>query len=74
MAITMPAGFGSLAIGREEKAVNSMEKLSAAALLVLSALILGGCVVERPPPPRPAAHWVPGHYDGRGFWVPGHWD
>jgi hypothetical protein len=29
------------------------------------------------PPPivyaPPVAHWVPGHYNWRGFWIPGHW-
>ncbi len=41
-----------------------------------------GPVVVAPPvvyarPPvvvaRPYAHWVPGHYNRRGFWVPAHW-
>jgi hypothetical protein len=31
-----------------------------------------------PPPPPPVYrpygwHWVPGHYNWRGYWVPGHW-
>jgi hypothetical protein len=43
---------------------------------VVLALTLGaflsGCVVAPPPGPR-GAHWVPGHYNARGFWVPGHW-
>jgi hypothetical protein len=45
-------------------------------------------VVYAPPPvyyappaayyvPRPVyvppTHWVPGHYNWRGFWIPGHW-
>ncbi len=50
-----------------------MPKLPATAALVFASLVLGGCVIERPPPPRPAAHWIPGHYNWHGFWVPGHW-
>lgn len=53
--------------------MSRIRALSVAALLAVSGLVLGGCVVERPPPPGPAAHWIPGHYNGRGFWVPGHW-
>lgn len=30
-------------------------------------------VVVVPPPPPPYVHWVPGHYDWRGYWIPGHW-
>ncbi len=50
-----------------------MRKFSAVVLLLLSGLALGGCVVVRPPPPRPAAHWVPGHFNWHGVWVPGQW-
>ena len=32
---------------------------------------LAGCVVYAPPPGRPSAVWVPGHYSG-WRWVPGH--
>jgi len=42
-------------------------------LVVLSfAAPLVGCVVYAPPPGRPGAVWVRGHYNG-WRWVPGHW-
>jgi hypothetical protein len=41
-------------------------------LLASLALPLARCVVYAPPPGRPAAVWVPGHYNG-WRWVPGHW-
>ena len=51
-----------------------MLKRVACVLLVLSfAAPLAGCIVYGPPPPgRPGAVWVPGHYNG-WHWVGGHW-
>jgi hypothetical protein len=46
------------------------------ALILGSAVMLGGCVVAPrrppPPPPPPACWWVPGHYNANGYWVPAH--
>ncbi len=50
-----------------------MPRVGLIVLTLLLARPLCGCVVyERPPAPRPEAHWVPGHWEG-GYWRPGHW-
>jgi hypothetical protein len=41
-----------------------------AVLLVSILTFVAGCVVVTP---RPAAVWVPGHYQTRTVWVPGHY-
>jgi hypothetical protein len=49
-----------------------LKRLLAALLLFCFVVPLAGCVVYAPPPGRPGAVWVRGHYNG-WHWVPGHW-
>lgn len=55
----------------------------AVGVVVPPPVVVGPPVVYAPPPvayvPAPVVadpyrrHWVPAHYNWRGFWVPGHW-
>jgi hypothetical protein len=53
-----------------------MRRIVLALLATVAAGSLGGCYAYAPAPAyyagRPAAVWVPGHWNGP-YWVPGHW-
>jgi hypothetical protein len=50
-----------------------MKRLLIMIMLATVAAPLGGCVVVPAHPARPAAVWVPGHYNAAGIWIRGHY-
>lgn len=50
-----------------------MTRLRMVLMAMALAMTLGGCVAYEAPPQRPAAVWVPGHWNAYGQWVRGHW-